>query len=150
VGLHSDGGDARAKNSCSQSLYFGPLTVTVRRIRGMIDNGYFADGINYEPGEETVPEPRVEEVVLFEEFFAAGLRMPPHPVLATILLKYQIQIHQLTRNAIIQLLKYIWVVTSFGGVPSTDGFTKGYVAAFHLLMASQRDMNFTISRGRWM
>jgi hypothetical protein len=31
--------------------------------------------------------------MLFEEFFTASLRMPPHPVLATILLKYQIQIH---------------------------------------------------------
>jgi hypothetical protein len=107
MGLHSDGGNARAKNSCSQRFYFGPLTVTVRWIRGMIDNGYFADGISHEPGEETVPEPHVEEAVLFEEFFAAGLRMPPHPVLATILLKYQIHIHQLTPNAIIQLSKYI-------------------------------------------
>jgi hypothetical protein len=59
----------------------------------MIDSGYFADGMGHEPRENTVPEPRVDEAVLFEEFFTAGLSMPPHPVLAAILLKYQIQIH---------------------------------------------------------
>jgi hypothetical protein len=92
----------------------------------MIDNGYFVDGMGHEPREETMPEPHVDEAVLFEEFFTASLRMPPHPVLAAILLKYQIQIHQLTPNAIVQLSKYIWVVTSFGGIPSTEGFTMRY------------------------
>jgi hypothetical protein len=29
-------------------------------------------------------------------------------------------------NAIIQLSKYIWALTSFGGIPSTDGFAKRY------------------------
>jgi hypothetical protein len=55
----------------------------------MIDSGYFADSMGHEPGEETMPEPRANKVVLFEEFFTAGLRMPPHPVLAAILFKYQ-------------------------------------------------------------
>jgi hypothetical protein len=68
-------------------------------------------------GEETISEPDSDEVVLFEEFFTTGLRMPPHPVLANILLKFQVQLHQLTSNAIGQLLKYTWVVASFGGVP---------------------------------
>jgi hypothetical protein len=63
---------------------------------------------------------------LFEEFFTAGLRMPPYPVLADILLKYQIQIHQLTPNAIVQLSKYIWAATSFSSIPSADGFAKRY------------------------
>jgi hypothetical protein len=64
--------------------------------------------------------------VVFEEFFSAILRMPAHPVLADILLKFQLQIHQLTPNAIIQLSKYIWIVLSFRGVPSAEGFTKRY------------------------
>jgi hypothetical protein len=67
--------------------------VTVSQIRGMVDNGYFSDGMSHESGEETVPEPHADEAVLFEEFFTAGLRMPPHPMLAANLLKYQIHIH---------------------------------------------------------
>jgi hypothetical protein len=41
-------------------------------------------------------------------------------------LKYQVQIHQLTPNTIVQLSKYIWAITIFSGVPSADGFTKRY------------------------
>jgi hypothetical protein len=52
--------------------------------------------------------------------------MPLHPVLSDILLKFQVQIHQLTPNAIIQLLNYIWAVASFRGVPSAEGVTKRY------------------------
>jgi hypothetical protein len=90
----------------------------------MIDDGYFDEGMGRELGEETVPEPNPDEVVVFEEFFTAGLRMPPHPVLVDILLKFQVQIHQLTPNAIIQLLKYIWAVASIGGVSSAEGFMR--------------------------
>jgi hypothetical protein len=81
--------------------------VTVSRIRGMVDNGYFVHGMGHVPGEETVPEPRADEAILFKVFFTAGFRIPSHSVLAAILLKYQIQIHQLTPNAIVQLSKYI-------------------------------------------
>jgi hypothetical protein len=64
--------------------------------------------------------------VVFDEFFTIGLRMPPHPVLFDILLKFQVQIHQLTPNTIVQLSKYIWAVVSCEGVPLAEGFTKRY------------------------
>jgi hypothetical protein len=76
--------------------------------------------------KETVPEPADDEVVVFEEFFAAGLRMPPHPALTEILLKYRVQLHQLTPNDFVQLSKYFWAVLSFSGVPSSDGFVRHY------------------------
>jgi hypothetical protein len=100
--------------------------VTVCRICRMVNNGCFADGMGHEPGKGTVLEHQNDEAAVFEEFFTAGLRMPLHPVLADILLKYQIQIQQLMRIAIAQLSKYVWAITSFGGVSSTEGFTKRY------------------------
>jgi hypothetical protein len=51
-----------------------------------------------------IPEPDDDEAVVFEEFFVAGLCMPPHPTLNDILLKFQAQLHQLTPNAIAQLI----------------------------------------------
>jgi hypothetical protein len=59
-----------------EGYYFGPSAVTVSRIREMIDSGYFIEGMGSEPREETVPQPQVNEVVVFEEFFVAGLMMP--------------------------------------------------------------------------
>jgi hypothetical protein len=57
-------------------LLIRPLTITVSRIRGMIDRGYSTKGMGREPGEETVPEPHPDEAVVFEEFFTTGVRMP--------------------------------------------------------------------------
>jgi hypothetical protein len=62
--------------------------VTISRIREMVHNGYFVDGMGREPSEETISDPQAEEAVVFEEFFTTGLRMPPHPVLPDILLKF--------------------------------------------------------------
>jgi hypothetical protein len=104
---HGKAGDDMDEGSRTRSYFFGPSTVMVNHIRGMIDHGYFAEGMAREPEEETILEPNSNEAVVFEEFFTAGLRTPPQPVLADILLKFQVQIHQLTHNAIIQLLKYI-------------------------------------------
>jgi hypothetical protein len=41
--------------------------------------------------------------------------MPPHLILIEILLKFRLQLHQLTPNAIAQLSKYFWAMLSFGG-----------------------------------
>jgi hypothetical protein len=83
------------EGSYTWSYLFGPSTVMVKHIQGMIDNGYFAEGMGHEHGGETVLEPQANEAVIFEEFFTARLRMPPHPFLSDILLKFQVQLHQL-------------------------------------------------------
>jgi hypothetical protein len=117
-----------------RSFLFGPSTVTGSRIRGLIDNGYFAEDLGHEPGEETVPEPHPDEAVVFEEFFTTSLRMPLHPMLANILLKFQIQIHPLTP------------MPSFSCQNIFGKFQASGVS--RLLEASRKDMSFTISRGR--
>jgi hypothetical protein len=108
----------------AQSYDFGSSSVTVGRIWQLESLWNFAKGSAREPREEIVPVPNDDEVVVFEEFFAVGLRMPPHPALTEILLKYRVQLHQLTPNAIAQLSKYFWAVLSFGREPSSDGFAK--------------------------
>jgi hypothetical protein len=82
------------------SYDFGVSLVTVGRIQQLQTLGYFAEGSACEPGEGTVPKPNTDEVVVFEEFFVVGLRMPPHPAFTKILLKFQVLLHKLTPNAI--------------------------------------------------
>jgi hypothetical protein len=88
VGSHSGAGADIDVGSRMWSYYFRPSTVTISRIREMVDNDNFADGMGHEPSEETIADPQAEEAVLFKEFFTAGLRMPPQPVLSDILLKF--------------------------------------------------------------
>jgi hypothetical protein len=47
-------------------------------------------------------------------------------VLSDILLKFRVQLHQLTPNAFAQFSKYFWVMLSFSEKPSGDGFAKRY------------------------
>jgi hypothetical protein len=67
----------------------------------MVEKCYFLEAGARAPGTETVPESDDDEAVVYEDFFVAGLRMPPHPALADILLHFQAQLHQLTPNTIV-------------------------------------------------
>jgi hypothetical protein len=46
--------------------------------------GYFGDGIGWVPGAEKIPEPE-GELVVFEAFFVAGLRLPAHRFVVEVL-----------------------------------------------------------------
>jgi hypothetical protein len=71
------------------SYNFGQSTVRKTCLTSMESYAhYFPKGYRRPPGAEYVPEPRANEVVVFEDFFAAGLRMPPHPILVYILRKF--------------------------------------------------------------
>jgi hypothetical protein len=110
----SEGG---SNSGNSRTYYFGPSTITVDKIKEMVEKCYFLEGRTREPGAETVLEPDNDEVMVYEDFFVTGLRMPPHPALADILLHFHAQLHQLRPNAIAQFSKYFWVVWSFGVCP---------------------------------
>jgi hypothetical protein len=101
----------------TRSYKFGASSVTVGRICQMESLGYFAEDLARESGEEIVSEPNADKAVVFKEFFVAGLRMLPHRAFIEILLKFRVQLHQLTPNAIAQMSKYFCAVLSCGGEP---------------------------------
>jgi hypothetical protein len=118
--------EGASDNVNSQTYCFGASTITQGHIKGMVDKGYYVDGEVRVPKEQMIPEPNDDEAVVFKDFFVAGLRMPLHSALVDILLRFQAQLHQLTPNEIARVLKYFWIVGSFGGVPSGDAFVKRY------------------------
>jgi hypothetical protein len=74
--------------------------------------GYFGGGVARVPGTEKVPEPE-GELVVFEAFFAAGLHLPAHQFVGEVLRRFNVQIHQLSPNAVVALSKYVWAMTSY-------------------------------------
>jgi hypothetical protein len=56
----------------------------------------------------------------------AGLRLLAHRFIVEVLRKFEVQIHQLTPNAIVVLAKYVWAVTSYGEEPPAEVFSKNY------------------------
>jgi hypothetical protein len=107
------------------TVEFGTSRISSVRVQEMQQLGYFGDGVGRVPGAEEIPEPDCE-LVVFEAFFIAGLRLPAHRFVAVVLQRFEVQVHQLTPHAVVALAKYAWVVTSYGGRTSVEVFAKNY------------------------
>jgi hypothetical protein len=80
-------------------LDFGKSTVSEADMTMMTKLGYFREakkGLVRFGGEETIPKPEDDEVVVFKSFFKAGLRFPLHGMIAEVLEKFGIYLHHLT------------------------------------------------------
>jgi hypothetical protein len=104
---------------------FGVSRISSVRVQDMQQLWYFGNGVGRVLGAEEIPEPK-GELVVFEAFFIAGLRLPAHCFVAEVLQRFEVQVHQLTPNAMVALAKYVWAVTSYGGQPSVEVFAKNY------------------------
>ena len=51
--------------------------------------GYFGNGVGRVPGAEEIPEPE-GELVVFEAFFIAGLRLLAHRFVAEVLQRFEV------------------------------------------------------------
>jgi hypothetical protein len=65
-------------------------------------------------GENTIPLPEVDEVVVFKSFMKASLRFPLHKMLVEVLNRFEIYLHQLTSEALIKIKNFIWAMRSQG------------------------------------
>jgi hypothetical protein len=73
----------------SMSYDFGQSTMMKARVTYLKSFArYFLKGFSQPPDTESILDPRENEVVVFEDFFAAGLRIPLHLILLDILHKF--------------------------------------------------------------
>jgi hypothetical protein len=107
------------------TVEFGTSRISSVRVLEMQRLGYFGNSVGRALGAEEVPEPQ-GELIVFEAFFVAGLRLPTHRFVAEVLRWFEVQVHQLTPNAMVALAKYVCTVTSYGGQPSVEVFAKNY------------------------
>jgi hypothetical protein len=107
------------------TVEFGISRISLVRVQDLEQLGYFGNGVGRILGVEEIPEPE-GELVVFEPFFITGLRLPVHRFVAEVFQRFDVQVHQLTPNTVVALAKYVWAVTSYGGHPSVEVFTKNY------------------------
>jgi hypothetical protein len=109
--------DYSALPSKPSHLEFGRSTVTEDDMPKLIKLGYFSESkkkLFRFGGEEITPKPEKDEVVVFKSFFKAGLKFPLNEMVADVLEKFGIYLHQLTPNTIVRLSAYIWALRSQG------------------------------------
>jgi hypothetical protein len=71
------------------TVEFGVSRMPLVRVQDMQWLGYFGGGVGHVPGAEEVPEPE-GELVVFEAFFIAGLRLPTHHFVSEFLQKFEV------------------------------------------------------------
>jgi hypothetical protein len=82
---------------------FGKLAIKQSHLENMRGR-YFRDlSIVRAGGDNNVPAPEENEVVIFRSFFKAGLRFPLSRFVVEVLKTYQILLHQLTPEAILRM-----------------------------------------------
>jgi hypothetical protein len=103
-------------------VVFGKSTIRQGQIDAMRGR-YFRDiSIVRVGGENNVPLPEADEVVVYRSFMKAGLRFPLDKMLVKVLKTFQIYLHQLTPEAIIKMGIYIWDMRSQGLEPNAKCF----------------------------
>jgi hypothetical protein len=92
---------------------------------------YFQDmSIVRAGGDNNIPAPEEDEVVIYRSFFKAGLRFPLSRFVVEVLKIYQIFLHQITPEAIIRMGIFVWAVRSQGVEPSAKCFCSMHELAY--------------------
>ena len=73
-------------------MEFGVSRISSVRVQVMHQLGYFGSGVGRVSGAEEVPEPE-GELIVFEAFITAGLRLPAHRFVAEVLRRFEVQVH---------------------------------------------------------
>jgi hypothetical protein len=118
----SGGEDSEDRPWRPSHTIFGKSTIKQSHLDNMRGR-YFRDmSIVRVGGDNNIPAPEEDEVVIYQSFFKAGLQFPLSRFVVEVLKIYQIYLHQITPEAIIRMWIFIWAVRSQGLEPSAKCF----------------------------
>jgi hypothetical protein len=104
------------------TLFFRKSTIKQGQIEAM-KGKYFHDvSIVRAGGEDILPLPESDEVVVFRSFMKAGIRFPLHKMPVEVLKVFEIYLHQITPKALIRVGVFIWAMRSQGMEPDARCF----------------------------
>jgi hypothetical protein len=101
---------------------FGKSTIKQSHLENMRGRYFWDMYIVRAGGDNNVPAPEENEVVIYRSFFKAGLRFPLSKFVVEVLKIYQIFHHQITPEAIMRMGIFVWAVRSQGLEPSVKCF----------------------------
>jgi hypothetical protein len=112
--VESGNEDAEDRPWRPSHVVFGKSTIKQGQIDAMRGR-YFRDiSIKRARGDNNVPLPKADEVVVYRSFMKAELRFPLDKLLVEVLKTFEIYLHQLTPEAIIKVGIFIWAMRSQG------------------------------------
>jgi hypothetical protein len=120
--VESENEDAEDQPWRPSYVVFGKSTIRQGQIEAMKGKYFHDTSIVRAGGENTVPLPEANEVVVFKGFMKAGLRFPLHKMLVEVLRTFETYLHQLTPKALIKVGVFIWAMRSQGLEPDAKCF----------------------------
>lgn len=106
-GIEADLSELMAgKEVYAPTMRFGKSLVSENTIKFYISKGYFPEGIARAPDSKIVLAPKVDEAIVFKDFFTTRLRFPCDKDLHKILDRYRANLHHLTLNTFSALSKF--------------------------------------------
>jgi hypothetical protein len=128
--LESGNKDAEDQPWRPSHTIFGKSSVKQSQIDTM-KGRYFRDiSIVRARGDSAAPAPEVDEVVVYSSFMKAGLWFPLSKFLVEVLKTFDIYLHQITPEAIIRMVIFIWAVRSQGLEPNAKCFCNMYELSY--------------------
>ena len=89
------------------SFEFDLSRVTSSNLDKFTKAGWFAQDLVMSSEGEIVPDPHDDEVVVYKEFFLAGLRFSSHPLVVGVLKRFNLKFHQLNPSSFVKLNIYV-------------------------------------------
>jgi hypothetical protein len=112
--VESENENAKDRSWKPSHVVFGKSAIRQGQIEAM-KGKYFHDvSIVRVGGEDSVPLPEGDEVVVFSCFMKAGLCFPLHKTLVEVLKTFEIYLHQVTPEDLIRVGVLIWAMRSQG------------------------------------
>jgi hypothetical protein len=119
-------------------VVFGKSTIRQGQIDAMRGR-YFRDtSIVRARGENNVPLPEANEVVVYRSFMKLGLRFPLDKMLVEVLKTFEIYLHQLTPEAIIKIWIFVWAMRSQGLEPNAKCFCNMHELSYETKATGKR------------
>lgn len=112
------------KSSYPTTLVFGKSLVIPELIKEYEEKGFFPCGDGRAPTSEETPTSQPDEVVVFRDFFTAGLRFPCNALLPSILDWFFREDASSDPNSFLELSKFFWIMRTFECLISANIFTR--------------------------
>jgi hypothetical protein len=126
----SGGEDSEDRSWRPSHAIFGKSTIKQNHLESMRGRYFWDMSIVGAGGDNNVPAPEENEVVIYRSFFKAGFRFPLSRFVVEVLKIYQIFLHQITPEAIIRMGIFVWAVRSQGVEPSAKCFCSMHELAY--------------------
>ena len=116
---------APKKSKFPPTTFFGQTKMTLAMLQEMENQGILTPGLGRVPLEtDTYAKPREDEVVVFKDFFPAGLRFPLDPAVVDIFARYGVFLHHMTPNSFAHVNLFMWLWKTCHLAPTPENFAR--------------------------